>query len=104
MEVKTKQEEIIKVIDEVLSEELILKQFTKERCPPSADSVDCKLKPEIKHRRCMECWQEFVDKLNLSLRQRLHSHGAVLKVEKPFRIGECVNSDGVSAFVSLIEE
>ncbi|KKL03964.1 hypothetical protein LCGC14_2620770, partial [marine sediment metagenome] len=64
----TKQEDIQQVIDEVLSDALILEQFTHENCPPNADNADCKLKPEVKHRRCVECWQEFVDKLNLTLR------------------------------------
>ena len=74
----TKQEDIQQVIDEVLSDALILEQFTHENCPPNADNADCKLKPEVKHRRCVECWQEFVDKLNLTLRQKLHSKGVVI--------------------------
>lgn len=34
----------------------------------------------------------------------LHENGVAIKVDKPFRISESVNSDGVTAFLSLMEK
>ncbi len=72
-------------IDKLLTEELVMKQFTHENCPPTeyaeVHSLDCKLKTDIKHRECMVCWGEFVDELNVKLIEFLKSQGVVQKVD-----------------------
>ena len=44
--------------------------------------------------------QKFLNKLF----PYLHSQGVVIRVDKPFRIGESINDDGLVAVAPLIEE
>lgn len=78
------REQIREGIAEVLSKELTLNQFTHEHCPPNRDGNDC-ANPDVKHKRCRDCWQGFVDELNLKLRQKMDSQGVVIKVDKDNR-------------------
>jgi len=64
-----------KKLKELLTEELILTGITHENAPPNKECLkDCNVLKdkngdyikgygEIKHRRCMECWGEYVNSL-----------------------------------------
>ena len=134
----TKQEEIRKGMEEILGEELIEFSLTHENAPPHKDcGEECKVdiidqvasanpimspmrSGGIKHKKCMDCWNEYIDGLITKILKKQASQGIVIKVGRelpnmPFDVPEIgagifqagLNSmlkAGYAAFEPLIEE
>jgi len=96
----TKQEEIREGMRDILAEDWIVRHITHENPPPGKDcGEECGvgLEDQIaaanpiispmrsggkKHKRCMDCWEEYIDSLIGRILKKQDSHGCVLKVER----------------------
>jgi len=95
----TKQEKIRGGMREILVEDLIHLNITHEHAPPGKDCGDCGVSIEAqiaaanplmspirssgkKHRKCMDCWNEYIDGLVKRIQERENSQGVVIKVER----------------------
>jgi len=83
----TKQEKIREGINEILTEDLITMGCTHENPPPGKDcEEECSVSPEDqvaasnpfysprrssgkKHKKCMDCWNEYIDGLVARIQQ-----------------------------------
>jgi len=51
-------------IRNLFTDEILLNFWTHEKCPPSQQEFkQCQLDSNIKHERCMPCWEAWLDKL-----------------------------------------
>ena len=118
----SKQEEIREGIKEILGEDLINLSCTHENPPPGKDcSEECNvaLEDQIaasnpfcspcrsggkKHKKCMDCWNEYIDGLVLRLITKQDSQGVVIKVGEPIDIGYYPTHSYVYDVEPLIEE
>ncbi len=93
------REEIREGMREILVEDLIDYGLTHEHAPPRKDcgeecgvSMDDQIAAANpirspmhsggkKHRKCMDCWNEYIDGLITRLQAKEHSQGVVFKVE-----------------------
>ena len=91
----TQQEEIREGMREVLSEDLINTNSTHEHAPPGRSCLeDCNTMDQgnghvalmrsggKKHKRCMDCWQEYVEELINKITKKQDSQGVMVKVER----------------------
>ena len=96
----TKQEEVVKGMGEILGEDLIVGSKTHENSPPGKDcEEECGVDIHDliaasnpicspmrsggkKHRKCMDCWNEYIDNLILRLLTKQASLGGVIKVDR----------------------
>ena len=139
-----KQGKIREGMKEILEEDLIVFSKTHENPPPGKDcEEECGVDIQDliaaanpicapmrsggkKHRRCMDCWNEYIDNLILRLLTKQASQGVVIKVDKkingnfvnnlwdamqPVDLDECrllvkqaLEGAGYSAWESLIKE
>ncbi len=72
-------------IKEIFSEDMILAFWTHEKCPPNINDEfrKCQLDKDIKHERCLPCWEKWVDDLVEKVLQKEHSLGVVMRVKCP---------------------
>lgn len=93
----TKQEEIREGMREILAEDLIVSRCTHENPPPHFDcGEECgvSLEDQVaasnpfcspcrsggkKHKKCMDCWEEYIDGLVTRLQAKQDSQGVVIK-------------------------
>jgi len=69
-------EEIGESIKEIFSEDMLLCFWTHEKCPPSQQEFrKCQLDSDIKHDKCMPCWEEWVDGLVEKVMQVIEEKG-----------------------------
>ena len=92
-----KQEKIIKGMREILAEDLIKMSITHENPPPGKDcEEECGVdaldliaaanpicspmrSDGKKHKKCMDCWNEYIDSLILRLLTKQASQGVVIR-------------------------
>jgi len=95
----TKQEEIRKGMKDILSDDLIRLGFTHENPPPHKDcgeecgvSLDDRIAAANpicspvrsggkKHKKCMDCWNEYIDSLVKRIQEKEASQGVVIKTD-----------------------
>lgn len=93
----TRQEEISEGMREILTEDLIICGSTHENAPPHKDcGEDCDVSTAdqiasanplfspmrsggMKHKRCMDCWNEYVNGLTVRIIDKLRSQGVVIE-------------------------
>ena len=55
-------DKIKEIVKSVFEPDMLLCFWTHEKCPPSVndDFKKCQLDKDIKHKKCMPCWEEWV--------------------------------------------
>ena len=78
--------EISEELENILTDDLVMESLTHENAPPGKDCCDdCGVLHDgndKKHRKCMDCWEEYVKGLTLRILKKLVSKGVVIPVEK----------------------
>ncbi len=72
-DIDKKREEIQEGLRGLLSDELVMPQFTHEKSPPDRDCEEsCKVlsNPDKKHGKCMDCWSGFIDRLVIKIQEK----------------------------------
>lgn len=105
-----KQDIIRAGMKEILTEDFIVSHFTHENAPPGNDCLEeCDVLKsntgeylgehgKTKHKKCMDCWNEYIDDLILRLTAKQSSQGCVIKVEGELPSILDSNEDVISAF------
>jgi len=91
----TKQKKLREGMRNILSKDFIIYNSTHEHAPPRRDCLrDCETEDQgdgplaimrsggKKHKKCGDCWNEYIDKLITRIIKKQVSQGAVLKVER----------------------
>ena len=70
-------EAVEKIVESVFSDDVLLHFWTHKKCPPNVneDSQKCQLDKDIKHERCMPCWESWLKEKSTELASKLKQAG-----------------------------